>query len=81
MPRQATAGFGSRQSALLVLCRDRNSMSRHGSQILSHRNCRNMAFLIATGVLFSVVTMSRQRFPCRDQDGHDERSGSQQELD
>ena len=26
-------------------------MSRHGSQILSHRNYRNMAFLVATGIL------------------------------
>ena len=24
---------------------------------------------------FSVVTMSRHRFPCRDRDGHDKRSG------
>ena len=24
---------------------------------------------------FSIVTMSRQRFPCRDRDGHDNRSG------
>ena len=27
------------------------SVSRHGPQILSHRNCHNMAFLVATGVL------------------------------
>ena len=26
-------------------------MSQHGSQILSHENCRNMAFFVATGVL------------------------------
>ena len=26
-------------------------MSKHGSHILSHRNCRNIAFPVATGVL------------------------------
>ena len=26
-------------------------MSQHGSQILSNRNCRNMAFFVTTGVL------------------------------
>ena len=26
-------------------------MSRHGSQVLSNRICRNMAFFVATGVL------------------------------
>ena len=31
-------------------------------------------------VLFSVVTMSRQRFPCRDQDGRGKRSRLRQEL-
>ena len=44
------------------------SVSRHGYQILSHRNCRNMAFLVATGVLFLYrddvvieVSLSRSR--------------------
>ena len=47
----ATGNSWLRHSSFLVLCRDRNSVSRHGSQILSHRNCRNMTFLVATGVL------------------------------
>ena len=40
-------------------------MSRHGSQILSHKNCRNMVFFIATGVLFLR----------RDRDGQGKRLG------
>ena len=43
-------------------------MSRHGYQILSHRNCSNMAFLVATGVLVlcrddvtTEVSLSRPR--------------------
>ena len=43
-------------------------MSQHGSQILSHRNCRSMAFLVVTGflVLFrddvaTKVSLSRPR--------------------
>ena len=53
-------------------------MSRHGYQILSHRNCRNMAFLIARRVLIlcsdDVATevfllqprQPRQEVRCRD---------------
>ena len=44
-------------------------MSRHGSHILSHRNCHNMAFLVATGVLVlyrddvaTEVSLSRLRW-------------------
>ena len=51
MPRQATVGFGLQQG---ILGCDRVLVfffvSRHDSQILSHRNCCNMAFLVAIGV-------------------------------
>ena len=43
-------------------------MLRHGSQILSHKNYRNMAFFVATGVLVlyhddvaTKVSLSRSR--------------------
>ena len=54
----ATWNSWSRQSSCLVMCRDRNSWvateipgSRHGSQILSNRTYRNIAFFVAIGVL------------------------------
>ena len=37
-------------------------------------------FLCRDSVLFSVMTMSRQRFPYRDQDDHKKRSGLPQSL-
>ena len=43
-------------------------MSQHDSQVLSNKNCRNMAFFVATGVLVlccddvaTEVSLSRQR--------------------
>ena len=45
--------------------------------------CDNVVFLLffyRDNVLFYVVTMSRQRFPCCDRDGHDKRSRLQQSL-
>ena len=53
---------------LLALCRDMvlRLQAVAGSQQGSPW-CRD-------NVLFSVVTMSRYRFPCRDRDGHDKRS-------
>ena len=51
MPKTGYCMFGSRHSSFLVLCRDRNFVSQHGYEILSHRNYHNMAFLVATGVL------------------------------
>ena len=36
----------------LVLCRDRNNYVVTWFQILSHKNCRNMAFFVATKALF-----------------------------
>ena len=47
----ATGDSWSQYSSFLVLCHDRNSVSRHGSQILSHRNRHNMDFLVVIGVL------------------------------
>ena len=35
---------------------------------------RDIVFHVVTVFCFSIVTMSRQRFPCRDRDGHDKRS-------
>ena len=35
----------------LALCRDMNKCVATWFQILSHKNCRNMAFFVATGVL------------------------------
>ena len=58
--RKAPAGFRSRPGflgrdrAILVLCRDKGSLSRHGSQVLSYRKCRNMAFLCCDRVTGSV---------------------------
>ena len=42
------SGSVSRQE---FLCRDRNFCVATWFHILSHKNCRNMAFLVATGVL------------------------------
>ena len=57
-PKTSYCMFGSRQGilgrdkVLFLFCVTTGiPVSRHCSKILSHRNCRNMAFLGATGVL------------------------------
>ena len=67
------AGFGSRQGFLVVTefpcsaSRQGSPMSRPGFQVVCN-------YYVATVFCFSVVTMSLQRFPCYDLDGHDKRS-------
>ena len=50
-------------------------MSRHGSQAAGNSLVATQYFHVATVLCFSVVTMSRQMFPCRDKDDHDKRLG------
>ena len=52
----------------LALCRDMNKCVATWFQILSHKNCRNIAFFVATGVLVlcrddvaTEVSLSRSR--------------------
>ena len=60
-------------------------MSRHGSQASYSCQIAIEFFHVAKVFCFSVVTMSRHSFSCRDRDGHDrdghdKRSGVATEL-
>ena len=51
MPRTGYCWFQVATEFFLVICRYRNNCVAARSQILSHKNCRNMAFFVAIGVL------------------------------
>ena len=60
----------------LVLCRNRGPLCHDMAFRLDVvARSRHSFFHVATVFCFSVVTMSRQRFPCRDRDGHNKSSG------
>ena len=50
-------------------------VSRHGSHILSHRNCRNMTFFVVTGVLILCCDDVATEVFLRDRDNQDKRLG------
>ena len=60
----------------MVWCRDRGSLCCDmvlGLQVVAMS--QNSLSILRQCFCFSVVTMSRQRFPCHHRDGHDKRSG------
>ena len=59
MPRTGYCWFQVVTEFFLVLCRDKNNCVMARFQILSHKNCHNMAFFFAIGVLILYRNMAR----------------------